>query len=512
MQRHFTQNSLAKVFTQNSLDFPDRPAISCRSQLYTYEDTWRLARNVSLIIHDNFRDENRVGIVTGDDIYTYSSILGILLSGCAYVPLNLHHPDSRNDEICAQARLNLVLTSQLEIGEIKIRQINNSEVRFIGVRNSGKYLGSISHVAEISENEIAYLFFTSGSTGKPKGVPIYHRNVNGFLEAIFNSSIYQFTKEDKFIQMFELTFDLSVFSFFVPLMYGACTYVVPDDGIKYMNIISLLEEESITVALMVPSVIGYLRKYFKEISLPNLRYSLFCGEALFQDIVEEWSECVPNAKIQNVYGPTEATIFCLYYDWTKNSKGEAINGIVPIGKALPGTIIQIRNEDGIFNNNQKGELCLAGVQVTDSYWRDEIKTNTAFIENGNSVSGNKIYRTGDAAYINENSNLIFCGRIDNQVKIDGYRVEPGEIEHHARNMAGGTESIVVPVPNETGVFELNLCLKNYSGETKTLIENLRTKLPSYMIPSKVYSFVEFPLNLNGKVDRKQIVDMIIKER
>ena len=145
--------------------------------------------------------------------------------------------------------------------------------------------------------------------------------------------------------MFDLTFDLSIMSYMAPLCIGACTYTVPPDAIKYVHVYKLLEKYEITFALLIPSILFSLKEYFPEMNLPKLKYSLFCGEALYEDLVMEWSKCIPNAAIQNVYGPTEATIFCMLYNVNRGGSNKSLNGILSIGKPMKNTDVLITGDD-----------------------------------------------------------------------------------------------------------------------------------------------------------------------
>src|SRR5262249_34127828 len=192
----------------------------------------------------------------------------------------------------------------------------------------------------------------------------------------------------------------------------------------YLEVVNALEAHEISVALMVPSVINYLKPYFAEISCPKLRYSLFCGEALYHETLSRWAACVPSAKIENLYGPTEATIFCLRYEWTADDiAAPEAKGIVPIGTPIEGMDAFLLDDHGA--TNEEGELCLTGDQVTSAYWNNATKTAQAF---GRTDTGAVFYRTGDLCRRDVAGNFLFLGRIDNQVKIDGHRVELEEIE------------------------------------------------------------------------------------
>src|SRR5262249_653718 len=347
--------------------------------------------------------------------------------------------------------------------------------------------------------DLCYLLFTSGTTGKPKGVPIYHRNLSAFLDMMLESGRYDFNRNDRFLQMFELTFDLSVFSFLVPLAVGASFYPLPQKGMAYLEVADIIETKEISVALMVPSVINYLKPYFGEISLPKMKYSLFCGEALYQETLSDWARCVPSAKIENLYGPTEATIFCLRYEW---QRGEAPHpqgkGIVPIGKPMEGMDAFILKENSL---HEEGELCLTGEQVTLAYWNNPSKTAEVF---GTNKNGKKYYRTGDLCKTDQAGNFLYLGRIDNQVKIDGHRVELEEIEFHARKFCEDHQVVAMVHTSETGFHFIVLFIESEKEVKKGLEEHLKKHLPAYMIPKETIRVSRFPQNSNGKTDRKAL--------
>ena len=263
------------------------------------------------------------------------------------------------------------------------------------------------------------------------------------------------------------------------------------------------------LALMGPSVLSYLHRFFGELSLPSMRLNQFCGEALMQGIVSEWAKCVPNARIENVYGPTEATIFCTRYSWTRErADSESVNGIVPIGEAMPGTVTYVIDDEGRpCKDGERGELCLAGDQVMSGYWNDPERTAEAFVNISTGGKNVSAYRTGDIAYVNETGQLIFCGRKDSQVKLDGHRVELGEIEHFAHLFLGAPNAAAILEKDATGIDRLRLFVAGREVDEKSLEDYLKANLPDYMWPHRITFLPELPLNLNGKIDRPALAKM-----
>jgi len=491
--------SILSRFIDHARRRPDDPAFVFDHSSYTYGELSRLcSATCTLLEAAHVQKGDRVGVLTESSVYTYASILGLWSHGACFVPLNPGHPAERNARIIADAGTRVVLYSGDHAESRKFAGLTGSGCAMADNRVSPER----SPLEPVSQtpDDLCYLLFTSGTTGRPKGVPIRHRSLAAFLAMMLDSGRYDFTPHDRFLQMFELTFDLSIFSFLLPLSVGASVYPLPRKAPAFLEAADLLERREISVALMVPSVIHYLRDYLGEIHLPRLRYSLFCGEALYHEVLSGWARSVPHAKIENLYGPTEATIVCLRYEWQPGeSPHPQGKGIVPIGRPMEGMEAFIDTANcGIG----EGELCLIGDQVAAGYWNDPSKTADAF---GTTRSGKKFYRTGDLCKIDQADNFLYLGRIDNQVKIEGHRVELEEIEHHARTFCGDNQVVAVAETSETGLGFILLFVETEAEPDTGLDQYLRARLPDYMVPRGITAVDRFPLNSNGKVDRKALL-------
>ena len=411
-----------------------------------------------------------------------------------YVPINPDSPAERNQNVINQVDIKTILDSN------ETKKLNS-----VDFETSINVLKSYSSNSDF-DDQLAYIFFTSGSTGTPKGVMISKINVAGFIEA-FEAMGYDINENDRCLQMFDLTFDLSVMSFLVPLLKGACVYTIPKDKVKYSYIFELMDEKELTVALMVPSILNYLRPYFDEIDCPKMKYSLFCGEALHLPIVQEWSNCLPNARIDNVYGPTENTIYCTNYTFQRDSENDAHHGVLSIGKPMLNNLTVVFNDENRpASVNETGELCLAGVQLTPGYFNNDQLNNKLFFTTTYNGNQTKFYRTGDLCLLKENGNISYVGRKDFQVKIQGFRIELSEIEFYAKKAITSKQTLIaLAVKNDAKIYEIALIFESEEFEYSFVKEYISSKLPSYMIPTQYYFTKPFPLNVNGKIDRGAIV-------
>jgi amino acid adenylation domain-containing protein len=472
--------------------FPSSNALHINGRYHTYNELLNIADSIRESIPEEKKTE-RIAVYCNDDVYTYASILAVNMYGAAYIPLNKKYPAERNRSILQESRAELILSSapgniSSLPGGVKVIDTKAEQKEIISARSKGK----------VADQDLCYILFTSGTTSEPKGVPVTHENANAFFNYFLAE--YDFSKEDKFLQTYELTFDVSVFSFFMPLLTGGCCYVLPDEGIKPMKIIEWLQKHGITVISMVPGVLQYLEKYLDQIKIDDLRYSFFSGDALYHELAVKWKSCLPNGKIHNFYGPAETTIVCTRYVFQEDlSAIESVNGIVPLGKAFPGMGFIIVDEEK--RETLKGELCFSGDQVIPAY------LNGAYEDLFFLYKNERYYRTGDIASLNSSGDLVFHGRADSQVKINGYRVELAEVENILRNVSGLACKVLSV--KENSIERLVAFCEAESINPQSLKEEMQKKLPPYMVPQSFIAVKQFPLNNNGKADRKALINMYI---
>lgn len=459
--------------------YREKNAFYIDGKYYTYRQFAERISAIRSVICAAKKNEQIWGLALHDDLNTYASIFALWMEGKAYVPLHPSWPQERIASIKQQVGCSNVLDA--------------CDAPFTEM--------DIDNWEEASDDELAYILFTSGSTGVPKGVQISRRNIASFMDSFWKTGI-DITPDDRCMQVFDLTFDVSVQSYLVALTRGACVYTMPYGQVKYLYAASLIQEQKITFGAMAPSMLTYLRPYFDEFDASSIKACILTAEACPVDLMEAWYGCATNTEIYDFYGPTEATIYCTYYKLTRGGENLSLNGIISIGKPLANVQAIIIREDGtLVEGQEKGELCVAGSQVTPGYWKNDEKNASSFFVR----EGMRFYHTGDLCYWHESGNIMYSGRIDQQAKIQGFRVELGEIEYHARTFYQNERRVMaIAFQNTQNLTEIALFVESQKEVTTPLIEYLRSKMPDYMIPTRILFEPTFPLNKSEKVDRNAL--------
>jgi len=473
---------------------PDSPAIQDGSTARSFAEVHHIVSRWARALVTC----QRVGVLSQRRDVCYLGILAALYAGATVVPLSPHWPVTRRQRVAQLATIDALITDEDEtkwLDTLKVRPLLFGPAR----QRAAEGLGN-SYVADASTMAgPAYIMFTSGSTGDPKGVPISHSNVAAFLSALDDR--YHFRPGDVFAQTFEITFDLSIFETFGAWSSGACT--CPLSPIQVGNPARCVAERGITVWMSTPSLITMLAESGRlhPGSIPGLRYTVFCGEQLPVRTARAWASAAPRSELDNLYGPTEATVACTGF---RVSSADIASGFddsetVPIGLPFPGVSCLLLGCDG-RPDPVRGELCLTGPQVFDGYLAP---APGVFLD----CEGKRWYRTGDQVQWSDRHGYVHLGRVDDQVKVNGYRVELAEVETAIRRCRPDAQSAVITVTDTSGLAILGAFIsvtQNESGRLRQLRQDLAEELPPYMLPKHLWQISQFPVTLNGKVDRQAL--------
>lgn len=520
-------NDLSSGFRRSVERHPERPALEVSGRPLSYGSLWDRASSIAATLQagQSHPSHTLTALLAHRSATAMSGIQGILLSGHGYVPLNPNFPLERTAAMLQRSgAASLVAGSEALDALAGLLPLCRTPMRVLlpdleDARELGERFPRHSFVTRnmfapasrlrrqtASPDDIAYLLFTSGSTGQPKGVAVTHANIRHFIDVVSNR--YGFRPSDRFSQIFELVFDLSLFDLFVAWEHGACVCCpAKDDALLPARFI---RESAVSVWFSVPSLALHMKqmRLLRDSAFPDLRLSLFCGEALLAETAQAWQIAAPNSRIENLYGPTEVTLACTAYAWDSESSPKVCErGVVPIGRPFPGLRTSIVNEQREeVRPGEPGELLVAGPQVAPGYWNDEARTREAFV-----VPPGKDeihYCTGDLVRRRDaNAPIQYLGRLDHQIKIRGNRVELGEIEAALREAAGVENAIAVGWPStESGADGVAAFLQGETGDVDeaALQEKLAQRLPPYMIPGRFVVVSEMPLNANGKIDRNEL--------
>ena len=499
----FPKLPLHELVTEQCQKSPEKPAITFRNQVISYGNLEKQAHQLAhYLIQQGVGPGDYIAVSLPRSIELITTLLAILECGAAYVPLDPSYPSKRLEFMLQDSEAKYMITKESSISALK----SDTELLFLETifAELEKYPSTPIEL-KVDSDDIAYLLYTSGSTGKPKGVSVSHKNIVNLLSSVLVEPGIQET--DRILSITTISFDIAGFELYGALLKGAELVLTNEETSKDPRLLlDILRNDGITMLEATPATWQMLLDSGWKEKLP-IR-ALCTGEALplvlAKKIVGKVNE------LWNLYGPTETTI------WSSLTKVSPSAEIITIGRPIANTQFYIVNEQGnLVEPGKIGELYIAGDGVAKGYWKRPDLTAEKFVKNTfDEAAGSIVYRTGDLAKLLPSGEVQCLGRIDQQIKIRGHRIELGEIEQALDSLEGIESSVVLFHEDKLVANLLTTKTGTVSEEDQLTIwkQTLRNQLPMHMVPQQFNLVSEFPTTLNGKIDRKKLVDTLPKTK
>lgn len=495
---------LQDLFEQTVERYPDNPALRCKGVSQTYREFNEKSNALARFLRScGVQKGSHVAILLPRSEVVFVAIMGVLKAGAAYVPIDPRSPADRIRYILEDANVSMVITDS------QLKTQNRIDHKCVCIEEFAEKLKkySIQNISSketgITPDDPAYIIYTSGTTGKPKGVVLLHRTVCNLIRG--ESALFKVNEKDRVYQGFSVSFDASVEEMWLAWYSGAVLVAATkSEALSGPDLVKFLQAEKVTIFSTVPTQISMM-----QTPVDSVRILILGGEECHLKSIEPWMD--GNRKVFNTYGPTEATVIA--------TCGVCRKGVKPsIGKPAPNYAVFIldRNLQQV-PPGMTGELCIGGHCLAKGYLNREELNSQKFITpsfpTGNDFP-QRLYRSGDRARFAADGSILFAGRIDDQVKLRGQRIELGEVESAIVKATRASQAAVALCTNSQGIQSLVAYLvpeENSVFDEKELKNSLSSFLPSYMVPSQFFTFKELPVLPSGKIDRKKLISLNIAE-
>lgn len=514
-QEEYPRDALIQaLFEEQVRKHPHAVGIEYEGLELTYAQVNERANRLAhRLIGQGIGPDDVVGVCAQRGVHMVLALLGVLKSGGAYLPLEPGYPAGRLQEMIDDASPHVILAD--DVGEEALKRCAGQSRKVVGLAGlsaseEGREWRTYSSADPdskrlgLTSKHLAYVIYTSGSTGVPKGAQNEHRGLVNRLT--WMQRAYCLDETDRVLQKTPFSFDVSVWEFFWPLISGARLVVArPDSHGDPGYLSALIETAGITTVHFVPSMLAAFVDRGGTARCASLRRVICSGEMLSAKLVRECRRRLPDARLYNLYGPTETAVDVTAWSCPHVFEGE----VVPIGRPIANTAVYILDRQlRPVPAGVPGELCIGGVQVGRGYLNRAELTEQRFVTDPHgSESGARMYRTGDLGRYLPDGNIEFLGRNDEQAKIRGIRIEPGEIEARLNGHPGVREAVVLVRADEQGEKRLVAYCTARDAESVTaekLRDYLAATLPEYMVPSAFVRLESFPVTSNGKLDRRRL--------
>ncbi|MCZ6674333.1 MAG: amino acid adenylation domain-containing protein, partial [Verrucomicrobia bacterium] len=482
--------------------YPNNTAVRLGTKNLNYQDLNEQSNQLArYLVRRGVKPGMSVGLFLERDVTLIISLLAILKTGSAYVPFDIEYPEDRLKWMVSDSKPAFVLVTSNLKDEFKATKLNaiyvDKEVR------STKRFSRRNLNIGVTQGSPANIMYTSGSTGKPKGVVVPHRGIN---RLVLRPNYVKLNSNTRILQMAPVSFDASTFEIWGALLNGGTCVLYPGRVPDLVILKNLVRKRRINTLFLTTALFNLIVDAAPK-SLSGIKQLLVGGEILSTKHIRKALEVLKETRISNLYGPTENTTFSCFHPIPRNYP---VNKAIPIGKPIQESSTYILdNCRQLLPVGVAGELYVGGKGVALGYLNQPELTEERFLQNPFSVDpSDRLYRTGDKVYLNENGDIEFLGRFDDQLKIRGHRIEPGEIQSELLQHPQIKEVYVKAVVNKRGETELAAFLvKSNSPKFKsdTMQSWLASRMPNYMVPSHFIFLDSLPLTANGKVNNQALI-------
>jgi len=487
---------------------PQKNAVRDNGVSCTYCELVSKSRAVGSALSRFTATKRPVAVLMEKGTPALTAFFGAVYAGCFYVFFNPALPTSRLKKMEEVLGASLVITDKAHF-EIASNVFENKEILFIEelVQQAPNQAVLEQIRAAATDTDPLYINFTSGSTGTPKGVIINHRSVIDFI-CVFTKT-FHISQNDVIANQAPFDFDVSVKDIYSCLYTGAELVIVPKALFSQpAQLLDFLCDNEITTMIWAVSALCLITTFHAlDYRVPEtVNKILFSGEVMPEKHLKQWIKALPNTLFVNLYGPTEITCNCTYHI----VKNDTDTFPLPIGIAFENENVFLldAHNNAILESGVTGEICVSGTALSPGYYNAAEQTAKAFVQNPlNPYYPEIIYRTGDLGYFDEKGEMYFCGRKDFQIKYRGHRIELEEVENAIHSVEGMKRCCCIFDEAKSKLY----CFYVGSMEKRELVELLKQQLPEFMIPGAFRKLEELPLTKNGKIDRKQLKERVIKK-
>ena len=503
-------NNILDLLENSCRKFPDKEAFGDVEKDITFQNLVQTAKVVGTLLADKIKIAEPVAFYMDKSVSAVCGMFGTVYAGGFYSFLDVKQPQARTESVLHILEPKVIFTDEENLAKISGYDTDAEIILLENVLEGDIDEEKLTVVRKnFQDVNPLYVNFTSGSTGVPKGVVVSHRSVIEFIS--YFTEIFNIKSEDIIGNQAPFDFDVSVKDIYSGLMTGAKVQLIPK---KYFSaptlLMDYLADKEVTTLVWAVSAMCFasVMKGFDYRLPEKIHTVMFSGEVLPIKHLKIWKSFLPNAKYVNLYGPTEITCNCTYYILDRDFEDTEV---IPMGKAFPNEKVFLLDENDalVTKPNVQGEICVGGTALALGYYKEREKTDQVFVQNPlNKAYNEMIYRTGDLGKYNEDGDLVYVSRKDFQIKHMGHRIELGEIEAVTMAKEGVTRACCIYD------HEKQRLILFYTGdrEKMALMKELRQALPPFMIPNSLVPVEEMPLNKNGKIDRKKLMEDFLNSK